>query len=266
MNINIKMAVLMVFSSVTLIAQDFQGVATYKTQRKLDIKMDSTQVGGMQDQIMAMLKKQFEKTYTLTFNKAHSIYKEEESLAPPSMGGSMVIISGMGGSGELYKNTKEQRYVRQSDLFGKLFLIEDKLKETDWKLHSDTKNIGTYTCYKATMEHGLDAFELDEADASGKTTTTVTAWYTLQIPVSNGPDEFQGLPGLILELSYDSQTILCSKVTLNSKSKSTIKAPTKGTSVTQSEFDAIRTKKMNEMESQYNDEDDENSFKIKIGG
>ena len=40
MNINIKMAVLMVFSSVTLIAQDFQGVATYKTQRKLDIKMD----------------------------------------------------------------------------------------------------------------------------------------------------------------------------------------------------------------------------------
>ena len=97
-------------------------------------------------------------------------------------------------------------------------------------------------------------------------TIMVTAWYTLQIPVSNGPDEFQGLPGLILELSYDSQTILCSKVTLNPKNKSTIKPPTKGTSVTQSEFDAIRTKKMNEMESQYDDHDDENSFKIKIGG
>ncbi|MDB4094152.1 GLPGLI family protein [Flavobacteriaceae bacterium] len=247
-------------------AQDFQGVATYKTQRKLDIKMDSTQVGGMQDQIMAMLKKQFEKTYTLTFNKAHSIYKEEESLAPPSMGGSMVIVSGMGGSGELYKNTKEQYYVRQSDLFGKLFLIEDKLKETDWKLHSDTKNIGTYTCYKATTEQEQDAFKLDEADTSGKTTTTVTAWYTPQIPVSNGPDEFQGLPGLILELSYDSQTILCSKVTLNPKNKTTIKPPTNGKSVTQSEFDTIMTKKMNEMESQYNDDDDENSFKIEIGG
>ena len=247
-------------------AQDFQGVATYKTQRKFDVKIDSTQVGGMQDQIMAMLKKQFEKTYTLTFNKAHSIYKEEESLAPPSMGGSMVIVSGMGGSGELYKNTKEQYYVRQSDLFGKLFLIEDKLKETDWKLHSDTKNIGTYSCYKATTEQEQDAFKLDEADTSGKTTTTVTAWYTPQIPVSNGPDEFQGLPGLILELSYDSQTILCSKVTLNPKNKTTIKPPTNGKSVTQSEFDTIMTKKMNEMESQYNDDDDENSFKIEIGG
>ena len=47
-----------------------------------------------------------------------------------------------------------------------------------------------------------------------KETQTVTAWYTPQIPVSNGPEEFQGLPGLILELSYDSQTILCSKISL----------------------------------------------------
>ena len=54
--------------------------------------MDSTQVGGMQDQIMAMLKKQFEKTYILTFNKEQSLYKEEESLAPPSMGGAMVLL------------------------------------------------------------------------------------------------------------------------------------------------------------------------------
>ena len=50
-------------------AQEFQGIATYKTQRKVDIKIDSTQVGGMQDELMAMLKKQFEKTYILTFNK-----------------------------------------------------------------------------------------------------------------------------------------------------------------------------------------------------
>ena len=74
---NIKVLILFLFSSTTIFAQEFQGVATYKTQRKLDIQIDSTQVGGMQDQLMAMLKKQFEKTYTLTFNKAESIYKED---------------------------------------------------------------------------------------------------------------------------------------------------------------------------------------------
>ena len=57
MNTNIKITFLLFFTTVSLIAQDFQGIATYKTQRKLDIEIDSTQVGGMQDEIMAMLKK-----------------------------------------------------------------------------------------------------------------------------------------------------------------------------------------------------------------
>jgi len=261
---NIKVLILFLFSSTTIFAQEFQGVATYKTQRKLDIQIDSTQVGGMQDQLMAMLKKQFEKTYTLTFNKAESIYKEDESLAPPSTGSSMVFISSAGGSGELYKNIKSQRYVQQSDLLGKVFLIKDALKTSPWKLHADTKNIGEYSCYKATLEREVDSDAL--LDEGSKKTQSVTAWYTPQIPVSNGPEEFQGLPGLILELSYDSQTILCSKVLLNPTKQITIKEPTSGTNVTQNEFEAIMVKKMKEMESQYSrDDTDGHSFKIEIG-
>ena len=243
-------------------AQEFQGIATYKTQRKLDIKIDSTQVGGMQDELMAMLKKQFEKTYTLTFNKEESLYKEEESLAPPSIGNTMVVMT-MGGSGELYKNIKSKRFVKQSDLLGKMFLIQDSLKTTPWKLKGDTKNIGEYTCYKATLERVVDTDTFSDEDT--KKTQTVTAWYTPQIPVSNGPEEFQGLPGLILELSYDSQTILCSKVLLNPAKQVVIKEPSSGTTVTQNEFDAIMIKKMKEMESQYGRDDGEgNSFKIEI--
>jgi GLPGLI family protein len=243
-------------------AQEFQGIATYKTQRKLDIKIDSTQVGGMQDELMAMLKKQFEKTYTLTFNKEESLYKEEESLAPPSLGNTMVVMN-MGGAGELYKNIKSKRFVKQSDLLGKMFLIQDSLKTTSWKLQGDTKNIGEYICYKATLERAVDADAFSDEDS--KKTQTVTAWYTPQIPVSNGPEEFQGLPGLILELSYDSQTILCSKVLLNPTKQVVIKEPSSGTTVTQNEFDAITIKKMKEMESQYGRDDGEgNSFKIEI--
>jgi GLPGLI family protein len=262
MNTNIKIIFLLFFTTYSLIAQDFQGIATYKTQRKLDIKIDSTQAGGMQDEIMAMLKKQFEKTYILTFDKEESLYKEEESLAPPSVGGSMVFISNMGGSGELYKNIKAQRYVQQSDLLGKMFLIQDSLKTNAWKLQGETKNIGTYTCFKATLEREVES----DLDDGSKEMQTVTAWYTPQIPVSNGPEQFQGLPGLILELSYDSQTILCSKISLNPSKPIKIKEPTGGDSVSQSEFDAIMDKKMKEMESQYGrDDEDGNSFKIEIG-
>lgn len=258
---NVKVLILVLISSITISAQEFQGIATYKTQRKLDLKIDSTQVGGMQDEIMAMLKKQFEKTYILTFNKEESTYKEDESLAPPSTGGSIMIVASVGGSGELYKNIKSQYYVKQSDLLGKVFLIQDSLKTHPWKLQSETKNIGTYTCFKATLEREVNS-DLD----GSKEMQTVTAWYTPQIPVSNGPEEFQGLPGLILELSYDSQTILCSKISINPSKQIVIKQPTSGKAVTEAEFDAIMTKKMKEMESQYEREDDgESSFKIKIG-
>ena len=261
MNTNIKITFLLFFTTVSLIAQEFQGIATYKTQRKLDIKIDSTQVGGMQDEIMAMLKKQFEKTYLLTFNKEESTYKEDESLAPPSAGGNTVMIMSMGGSGELYKNIKEQRYVKQSDLLGKEFLIQDSLNTLGWQLQNETKNIGTYTCFKATLER-----EVESDYDSTKETQIVTAWYTPQIPVSNGPEEFQGLPGLILELSYDSQTILCSKILLNPEKQIKIKEPTNGDVVSQSEYDAIMIKKMKEMESQYEHEDDGGkSFTIEIG-
>lgn len=258
---NVKVLILVLISSITISAQEFQGIATYKTQRKLDLKIDSTQVGGMQDEIMAMLKKQFEKTYILTFNKEESTYKEDESLAPPSTGGSIMIVASVGGSGELYKNIKSQYYVKQSDLLGKVFLIQDSLKTNPWKLQNETKNIGTYTCFKATLEREVNS-DLD----GSKEMQTVTAWYTPQIPVSNGPEEFQGLPGLILELSYDSQTILCSKISINPSKQIVIKQPTSGKAVTEAEFDAIMTKKMKEMESQYEREDDgERSFKIKIG-
>ena len=262
MNKNIKITFLLFFITCSVVAQEFQGIATYKTQRKLDIQIDSTQVGGMQDEIMAMLKKQFEKTYTLTFNKEESLYKEDESLAPPSTGGSMIILAGMGGAGELYKNIKSQRYVEQSNLLGKLFLIQDSLKTNTWKLHSDTKNIGNYTCFKATLERETEPV----FDHDSKETQTVTAWYTPQVPVSNGPEKFQGLPGLILEIGYDSQTILCSKILLNPAKQITIKQPTTGDSVSQSEFDAISVKKMKEMESQYErSENGDNQIRIEIG-
>jgi len=261
MNTNIKITFLIFFTTVSLIAQDFQGIATYKTQRKLDIEIDSTQVGGMQDEIMAMLKKQFEKTYILTFNKEESLYKEDESLAPPAKGGVMVFVSDSG-SGILYKNVKEQRYVKQTDFLGKEFLIQDSLNTLGWQLQSETKNIGTYTCFKATLER-----EVESDDNGTKKTQMVTAWYTPQIPVSNGPEEFQGLPGLILELSYGSQTILCSKILLNPEKQIKIKEPTNGDVVSQSEYDAIMIKKIKEMEFQNQGRaDDDHVIKLKIGG
>lgn len=78
-------------------------------------------------------------------------------------------------------------------------------------------------------------------------TIEVTAWFTPQIPLGHGPGEYAGLPGLILELNADRTTLLCSKIVMNPKSLPEIEAPTKGTVVTQAEFEDIVTKKTQEM-------------------
>ena len=240
----IRTLFLLTISASTLYAQEFQGVATYKTKNKIEIELDSTMTDVMQEQIMAMLQKQSEKTFTLTFDKEQSIYEEDESLATPSLGNGMMVMSSYG-SDLLYKNIKEDRYTKQSDFLGKVFLIQDTFEKIDWNLQSDTKNIGKYTCFKATAEQLIKIYA--HSDESTEKSITITAWYTPQIPVSNGPSKFQGLPGLILELSYDSNTILCSKVILNPTKPITIKSPKKGETVSQPEYDRIVEKKMDEM-------------------
>ncbi|WP_299128062.1 GLPGLI family protein [uncultured Winogradskyella sp.] len=268
----------------TVNAQDFQGVATYKTQRQVDIKIDSTKMdAGVHAQMLEMMKKQFQKTFQLTFSKEESIYKQEEELDKPQVGGSgfkMVMIGGGGGSDVLYKNTKDQRYAEQVDTYGKLFLVKDSLKTINWQLGTETKFIGEYKCFKATYTKmvpkpreilSTDKDEEIDLDTEPEMEErTVTAWYTPQIPVNNGPDNYQGLPGLILEVHDGKLTIICSKIVLNPQEKVEITQPTKGKEVNKEKYEEIMEKKAKEMMERYRpkkgDRNEGNSFSISIGG
>ena len=79
----------------------------------------------------------------------------------------------------------------------------------------------------------------------------ITAWYSPEIPVNQGPENYWGLPGLILEVNDGKTSILCSKIVMNTKEKVEIKAPSKGKEVTQKEYDEIVKNKMEEMREMY---------------
>ena len=145
------MLIALILITSLVMAQEFQGKAIYKTSRKVDIQLDSTQVNSEQHQLMMdMLKKQFQKTYILSFNKEASIYKEDKELEAPQPAGVQVMVINTGGADILYKNLKENRYTNQSETFSKLFLIQDTLEEHDWELTNEKKFIGDYECFKAT--------------------------------------------------------------------------------------------------------------------
>jgi GLPGLI family protein len=266
--------------------QNINGIATYKSQRKMDIQMDSTKMSDvMQSQMMAMIKKQFEKEYTLDFTADESIYKEVESLdAPSSGGGNMVFVVGGGGEADiLYKNIKENRFANQNEMFSKEFLILDSIERPEWVMGKETKNIGEYTCFKATYTREVRVMtsmtisegddnddESDEEAADDEMEEqTITAWYTPQIPVKNGPGMYGGLPGLILEVSDGTESILCSKIVLNPKKGVNIKEPTKGKKVSNAEYEEIMDKKMKEMNEQRQRDGrrgDGHSIEFRIGG
>ncbi|WP_242202786.1 GLPGLI family protein [Aestuariivivens insulae] len=267
----------------SVLAQDFQGIATYKSTRKLDIQLDSTQVNSeMHQRMMDMMKKQFQKTHLLSFNKEASIYKEDKELEAPQPMGMQIVMVSTGDSDVLYKNLKENRFTNQNESFSRLFLIQDKLQKHDWQLTGEKKFIGEYECFKATKtievqvvesrisvngDRGLDAEE--ESLEPQMRQQEVVAWYAPTIPISNGPANYHGLPGLILEVNDGTTTIICSKIVLNPEKEVRIVEPKKGDKMNQEEYDKIMEKKMNEMqERMWNNshEDGGESIEIRIGG
>ncbi len=254
--------------------QSFNGKATYESKRDMSkLKVEgNAMTPEMQQNLMAQFKKSMEKTFVLDFDKTTSLYKEEQKLDNPltaSGPGVRVRISSSGGL--LYKSVKEKRYVEENDIFGKEFLIKDTLPDWKWEMGSETKMIGDYTCYKATAirKRTLEPTSKDKKsmlniDEDAPKEIRITAWYTPDIPVSQGPDKYWGLPGLILEVNDGDTTILCSKIVLNPKEKTVIKEPSKGKVVTQKEYDETLRKKSEEnMEMNKNEK---GRTVIRIGG
>lgn len=241
--------------STSLFAQNFQGIATYKSHRKMDFKMGGEDENSeIKKQIQAQLAKQFQKEYTLTFNREASVYKQNESLDKPTMPNkSGIVISFSEGSDVLYKNIKENRFTNATEIFGKQFLIKDSIQNQKWEFVNETKNIGDYTCNKAVFK---ETYKTKTITDEGNMETIekereTTAWYTMEIPINNGPSNYNGLPGLILEINDGELTLICSKIVMNPKEKTEIKEPTKGKVVTQEKFEAIMDKKNEEMMEQF---------------
>lgn len=262
--------------------KDFQGMAIYESKTstsdfKSRMSGNKDITPEMQKMIEERMKKMFEKTFVLNFDKTASIYKEEEKLETPGQGGGgmRMMSSMMGGGGTYYKNAKDKTFTVDKEFMGKEFLLKDTLTNYKWKMEGETREIGGYLCYKATAvvpasktdfrnfrpkkEEDIKKAEAQKAEEGKEKKTsfldeidlpkeiTITAWYTMDIPVNQGPEGYWGLPGLILEVNDGKTTILCSKIVLNPKDKVEIKAPNKGKEVTQKEYDDIVTKKMQEM-------------------
>ncbi len=250
-------------------AQNFQGKAVYKAHSKVKVTVKGNPT--LQKQLEDQMRKRSQKTYFLYFTPTESIYEQEAQLdANTSNFSGVRVMTGGSSKDKLYKNIKEQHFVEQKDFFGKTFLIADSLEMPQWELTDEQKSIGQYQCYKATWKQERTTDKLNPETGKFETKKedfVTTVWYTPDIPVSNGPKMYYGLPGLILEVQYGKTTIACIEVVMNNNEKIIIEAPSKGKKVNQKEFDEMRDKKIKEMNKRNKNKrkgKDKNSISISI--
>lgn len=255
-----------------LSAQDFQGSAVYQTKTKVDIDLAASGIPADRiKRIEEMMKNQMEKTYILTFDKTASVYKEEVKLDQGAAGGGpgmRFAMMGGGASGKYYKNTQTKTSAKENEFSGKNFLIKDDLKTYEWKMEQETKMIGNNLCFNATtiieMPANTNSFSFGRQNSNNSETkkeeeekielVPVIAWYSMDIPVSHGPGDYWGLPGLILEINAGNTQIMATKIVMNPKEKSDISEPNKGKVMTQKEYDVMLKEKMKEMQERFSNE------------
>lgn len=271
--------ILILLSAFGVSAQNISGQAFYESKTTVDLDaFDTNQqlTEEMKKMIAQQMKGMLEKTYVLTFNKDESIYKEQEVLdaAPMNPGFKMMMSSYT--PGPQYKNLKTGQLIEENEFFGKQFLIVDTIPQLEWTITKESKTIGQYVAFKATAIKKIDPNDFsmarpkkkeedEKAEPTKDSTATedpldmieipkeleVTAWFTPQIPVSNGPGEFGGLPGLILELNVYRTTLLCSKIVMNPKEAEKIEPPKKGTKVSREEYTKIVKEKTEELRENF---------------
>ncbi len=121
----------------------------------------------------------YDSAFTISERKGHDSYKNMSHFVGDS-GGVWVP--------DVYKYYDSKRMTimhRMGEARVPIYLYDEPLDLMDWKMSFGTKEIHGYPCFKA------------ECDFRGR---HWTAWFTMQIPVKDGPWKFCGLPGLILEM------------------------------------------------------------------
>lgn len=92
---------------------------------------------------------------------------------------------------KIYKHQPESGKYLYYEKNAKLYRYEEELPKIEWQMGEEVRNILGYNCQQAMCSlYGREW----------------TVWFTMDIPVSDGPWLLQGLPGLILE-AVDSENI-----------------------------------------------------------
>lgn len=252
---------LLVGFSITAMAQMKEGKISYERKVNMHRSLPDPQMKSM---IPEFRTDKFE----LIFNESASLYRSvvddeaPDPFANAGGGGGGIRMNFRMPTTTTYTDIAKQTQYEERAFFEKEFLIVDSLKQYKWKLSEETKTIAKQLCKKATtmitapqqMRVRINRGGENNTDSASNAPkppkeTELVVWYAENIPVSIGPDNYSGLPGVIMEMDVDNGAQVTTAVEVSAKyPKKELIQPTKGDKMTRAQFQEQMQKLMQEMQ------------------
>jgi GLPGLI family protein len=154
--------------------------------------------------------------FNLSFNMTQSRYEPGREVETPKM------VWGLppGSDNVVHRDYTKGTVTAAKNIYEEHFLIKDAPQQHSWRILSEVRTIAGYKCRKAVTRICDSVY--------------VVAFYTDDIPVSGGPEQMGGLPGMILEIAVPRlfTTWVAIKVEMVSVKPADVAAPDKGKVVT----------------------------------
>lgn len=153
--------------------------------------------------------------FDLYFSDDKTVYKHNRDGDGPKN------IWGLGPAKEnvIMTDLNKHAFTGAKRVFEENYLVQDSVRNIQWKITSETRDIAGFSCRKAVGVICDSVY--------------VVAFYTDEILVSGGPESFNGLPGMILGLAIPRlyTTWFATKVQLIEPTAGDLAVPTKGRKV-----------------------------------
>ena len=235
--------VLLLIVASTTAAQYFKGgVVKYMQTTKYDFEKIfnvNPDPSGRRAVWLASLPKESKNVQVLYFTEKKALFEEDADAnegLPRALQGALARADYVRPPQTLlqrvYWDFGKNETTRQVEFMTRNFLISGPIEKKAWKLTSKMIKIQDYTCLSAELKQGEDL---------------ITAWFTSEIPVSIGPADYSGLPGLILAVEINGETaFMATSVDLTPPENGELSEPDTGKKVTREEFDKTVAEKEKE--------------------
>ncbi len=164
--------------------------------------------------------------FDLYFNTSKSLYKPGREVEGNTK---LWFAQSPASENIVLTDFKTERVKANKQVFEQKFLVEDSMRQIEWKISDEIRTIADYKCRKAVGKI-LDS-------------VYVVAFYTEDIMVSGGPEMFSGLPGMILQIAIPrlNTTWIATKIEVVAPKESDFAISAKGKKVNQKElYDNLR--------------------------